>query len=550
MNHSIFRTNSVVLAASLLLAMALGFCKAAVCQDVSSAQPGVSSPAPLGDRISLDLSDLSGLTSSQISKDSYILAPGDSLSVNAQSPSGSLYLVNPEHSDREDSALVTVSPSGNIYLPLLGSLVVMGKSVAQVEEEIRSGLNKYIKHFTIDVSLAKPRTLLVWTGGDAEVLGPRAVSRAETASSAVLKSRINQSGSSRRIEITRNAKKMILDPYRVVVFGDSTADIMLESGDSIYVPPVTRWVNVDGEVVREGRFEMVPLSGPGETFCVRHLLQLAVGPTPMAALDKAEVDRIGPDGLKTSMKLDLRTPDSQNMVLQPGDTLVVPSIASFQPIIRMIGEFKGDGVYQRVVSGVSKDSSSPGIEVQNKSGIYSLKLGQTAGDVIMQTGGVTPQADLKRAYIIRTSGETVKIPLDLNSLIVKGDKSSDVGLESGDELVLPANENKIHVFGEVKSPGSYAYSPSRTIIDYLGDAGGPTQKARLSQARIVRGTPDAPKIMVMDLKRAITGKPMQSNPTLEAGDLIYIPSKAIGGWQDISQIIISTYSLTSILGLR
>jgi protein involved in polysaccharide export with SLBB domain len=554
MNQSIFSKNAILIILSVFLAVTLGICKPAVCQDRAGGDSTRASVDAPGDRISLNSFQASTLVSKPLPKNSYMLGPGDSLSVHVQSRSGVDYLANPENATKENPTIVTVSPSGSISLPLLGNLNVLGKSVEQVENEIRDGLAKYIKYFTIDVSLTAPRTLFVWIGGETNIIGPLAVSRTETASSVVLKSGIHDNGSARRVEIVRDGKKLTLDPYRVMIFGDSSADVELESGDRIYVPAVTRWVEASGEVVRGGRYEMATLSGSDGKFRVRDLLQLAVGPTPMAALDKSRIDRVGADGNKVSIRLDLsgKKPADLDIMMYPGDALVLPSISAFQPIIRMIGEFKGDGVYQRVVSGTSKDaSSSPGVEVQNKSGIYYLKQGETAGDVITQTGGITPQADLKRAHIVRKeSGGTTKIPLDLERLLVKNDKSADVALQSGDVLVLPANEDKVHVFGEVKSPGSYAYSPSRRLIDYLGDAGGPTEKSKLSQVRIVRGTSDAPQITVMDLKEAITGKSGGSNPILEAGDLVYIPTKGISNWQDMSQIIISTYSLTTLLGLR
>lgn len=548
MKCDIIRRNTIFLAGFLAILLTFSICRTAVSQE----KPDESILNTPGDRISLTSLQTSESTYRPLAKDTYSLGPGDVLSVNVQSRSGANYLANPENASKENPTLVTVSPACTIHLPLLGDLKVEGKNVSQIESEIRKGLEKYIKHFTVYVSLEKPRVLFVWISGEAADVGPRTVSRLESASSAVLRSRVNEAGSTRSIEILRGGKKLILDPYRVMVFGDASSDLDLESGDRIYVPPVTRVAEISGEAIRPGRYEMVPLSGARDSFRVRDLLQLAIGPTPTAALDRAEVDRIGANGKKVSIKIDLssETAAGLDFALQSGDELVIPSVSKFQPIVRMIGEFKGDGVYQRAASSAGKDAAA-GVVIQNKSGIYSLKQGQTAGDVITQTGGVTPQADLRKAHILRRESErTVVMPLDLDRLLVKNDRSADIRLQSGDELVLPALEDKVHVFGEVKTPGSYAYSPSRRLIDYLGDAGGPNEKSRLSQVRIVRVMSGSPQVVVLNVSSAIKGKSTEQNPILEAGDLIYVPSKGIGSWQDFSQLIISTYSLSTLVGIR
>jgi len=167
------------------------------------------------------------------------------------------------------------------------------------------------------------------------------------------------------------------------------------------VPPVTEYVEVKGEVTRPGRYEMTPFDGG--RFSVPDLIKLSLGATPAAALDRAFIERIDNDGRKSAITADLRD-GSESIPLQPGDVLVVPSVEAFQPMLRLIGEFRGDGVYQRT-------PGSTEIDVENRSGIYFLKRGQTVLDVISATGGVTPQADLKRAHIERKEdGKIRSIP--------------------------------------------------------------------------------------------------------------------------------------------
>jgi protein involved in polysaccharide export with SLBB domain len=364
-----------------------------------------------------------------------------------------------------------------------------------------------------------------------------------TATLAALQSSIKPTGSTRRITLVRGKDRKTVDLYKMSITGDVSGDIPLQPGDSVYIPPVTDYVEIDGEITRPGKYEMFAVTGGSGSFTVRDLVELSLGLTPSAAKDKAYIERIGDDGLKKLVNLDLRDMakgKDANLALQPGDKLVIPTISIYQPIIRLIGEFKGEGVYQRA-TGMST------LEVQNKSGIYFIKQGQTVLDIISATGGVTPQADLTRGHIERTENGVQRIiPIDLERLMVKGDKTADIALQNGDSIVLPAVADKIHVFGEVKSPGSFVYSPNRRLVDYIGDAGGPTSLAKLTLVSVVRVTNGKPDVRKYNAQNAMRGNSAQDNPVLEPGDIVYITPKFVSDWRDAVQLVFTAFSLRAL----
>ncbi|HUV04327.1 MAG TPA: SLBB domain-containing protein [Armatimonadota bacterium] len=508
--------------------------------------PAISSGPP-GDRVICQIKNLDQWIPAALSREGYRIGPGDTISVNVQGKASWKYQVRPDAGADVDPNEVQVTPGGDIYLPLLGKIRAAGKSVVELEDAIRTGLSKYVKSFDVAVAVSRVRTVNVWISGEVENPGPQILPAVSTVSLAVLQAGIKPTGSTRRITLIRGATRRTVDLYKMTITGNLEDDIPLEPGDSVHVPPVASYVEAAGELTRPGRFEMVGMGGGSDNFRSRDLTALALGTTPAAALDKAFVEQIGEDGKKIALDVNLRrladSPDD-NPVLQPGDRLVVPSISAFQPMIRLIGEFKGSGVYQRAPGETETD-------IENKTGIYYLKQGQTVRDVIIAVGGVTPQADLKRARIERKEsgapGGTRIIPVDLERLLNNDDKSADVALMNGDTLILPAVADKIHVFGEVKSAGSYVYSPNRRLVDYLGDAGGPTERAKLTEISVVRVTEDTPKALRFDVKRAIRGAYAKGNPELEPGDIVYVPSKIIAGWRDAVQIIITGLTLTSLL---
>lgn len=508
-----------------------------------------SADAP-GDRIVSASKDLEQWIPAALPRDAYCVGPGDTLAIHVRGKAELDYHVRPVvgPEDNPDESIVT--PGGEIYLPLAGNVEVAGKTVIEIEDIVHAGLGKYIKHFDVSVAVAKVRTVNVWISGEAENPGPQILPAVSTVSLAALQSGIKPTGSTRRITLIRGDDRHVVDLYGMAVTGNVAADIPLQPGDCVHIPAVTDYVEITGEVVRPGQYEMVSISADSGDFRVRDLVELALGTLPTAALDKAFAERIGEDSKKKAISINLLDPTTASVALERGDKLVIPSISAFQPMIRLIGEFKGDDVYQRVPVGPG-ESGSQRENVQNKSGIYFLKQGQTVLDVIAATGGVTPQADLKRAYIERLdgeqSGQTRTIPVDLERLLISGDKTADMALLNGDCLVLPALADKVHVFGEVEQPGSFVYGPNRRLIDYLGDAGGPTEMAKLTEVSVVRGTADKPKITKFNAKSAMRGTSMRGNPILEPGDIVFVPSKFIAGWRDALQIVFTSLSLTSLL---
>lgn len=514
----------------------------ATAQDVSP-NPSVA-PSDLmlpGDRVTCVIHDLEGWIPAILTTGDYRIGAGDTLRINVQGKASLGYKANPDVGRDADPNEVVVSPGGDIYLPLVGKVLVAGKTVSEIEQLIRTELSKYIKEFEVFVSVSKVRTVNVWLSGEVVNPGPRALPAVSTVSLAVLQAGVKPTGSTRRITLVQGKKKETIDLFKMMLTGDVGGDVPLEPGGVIHVPAVTKYVEVIGEVTRPGRYEMIGLSG-GDDFRVRDLLKLSRGVLPSGALDKCFIERIGESGNKEAIACNLGTPEGLDMLLESGDVLVVPSVSAYQPMIRLIGEFKGEGVYQRMPGGTATD-------VENKSGIYFLKQGQTVRDVITATGGVTPQADLKRAYIQRKdeSGHITTIPLDLERLLIHGDVSVDVRLVNGDSLVVPAVADRVYVFGDVKSPGSFVYSPKRRLVDYLGDAGGPTDRARLSSVSVVRGTLESPTILRFDVKSAIRGTSTEENPELEPGDIVYVPSKIVSGWRDALQLMFTSVSLMSLV---
>ena len=119
---------------------------------------------------------------------------------------------------------------------------------------------------------------------------------------------------------------------------------------------------------------------------------LPPAPAPSSPAE-ARLTRIGPDGKKTTLPLDLtqalKAP--ADVELQPGDGVYVPPLAVVQDVIEARGAFNGTSELGRTTT-----AGKPTI-VQR----FELAGGERVLDVVQRAGGVAPFADLSRAVIER-----------------------------------------------------------------------------------------------------------------------------------------------------
>jgi protein involved in polysaccharide export with SLBB domain len=516
------------------------------CVDGAYSQSNSTLGAPSGDRITLQNDQRAGLGSTQAVSgpvgDDYVLGPGDVLNIVVKGRVDLGYHVNQAKLEGSTSAnpdQITVNPGGWIVIPIAGPIRVAGKTVSELTEAVKSALSDYFKNFNVVVTLASPRMMKVFVNGYVLNPGAHTVSGTSTLLEALLAAGIDVNGSTRRVELRRNGTVRTVDIYSVVIKGQLDANPTLESGDTIFVPQVTRWVEVDGEVTRSGRYELIP------GMRIKDLLDLSMGVTPLGMASKAIIDRTESEGSVVAVRVDAEkacasSGSSDNIELKNGDVLRIPNLSEYMPVIRMVGEFVGRGVYQRALGSETE-------QVLNKNGVFMLAKGKTAGEVIRETGGVTPQADLRNARIERASnGKKEVVAFNLEKLLRENDVSADVTLQNGDTIILPALSDSIYVFGAVGRPGSIAYTPGKKVSDYIGDAGGQTKAGRLSHVRIIRGDPKNPVIMNCDVTKGIRdgGK---NNPFLEPGDTVFIAEREFSGWRDVISVFTTIRLLQSLV---
>ena len=118
-------------------------------------------------------------------------------------------------------------------------------------------------------------------------------------------------------------------------------------------------------------------------------------------------------------------------------------------------------------------------------------------------------------------------------------------LQDGDQVVVPSQdgrvapipviEDQVYVVGNVKEPGPFPYVRNRSVLDYIGLAGGGDDRAKLSATVVHRRDAE------LDAKQVAAVQP---------GDMIVVPEKRLKWWQDyvviltaISSVVLSTIAV-------
>src|SRR5690606_21110595 len=120
----------------------------------------------------------------------------------------------------------------------------------------------------------------------------------------------------------------------------------------------------------------------------------------------------------------------------------------------------------------------------------------------------TPAAALRRAHVLRQSQQ---IPLDLESVLKDGKQNPEVlgfTFQAGDVLVIPENQARVGVMGQVARPAYYALPEKpedSTVLKVLALSGGPLADADLQDATITRQENGVSKVIPVDIAALLNG---------------------------------------------
>lgn len=373
----------------------------------------------------------------------YIVSPGDEINIQVYGK------LNEQYS-------LVVRRDGFINIPNLGPFSVVGKRFSQVREELHSKFQQQIIGVQIAVSMGELHAMQVYILGDARQPGAYQLSSLATATQAILAAGgIADSGSLRQIQVRRGSSVVAeIDLYQLLLHGDNTGDIRLQSGDAVFISPAGPRVEVDGEVLRPAIYEL-----PKNKIALRDVLDYAGGMLPSAYKPGVRVERMSPDGLDV-FSLDASGTESRRFVLQGGDKLRVDQTnEGYRNSIQLAGAFINPGQH----------GFSPGMQIAD---LFRKPKSVLRND-----------ADASIAIVVRKEeGQRISVLyVPIPEVLARPDSDRNIVLQAEDEiLVLPAFV--VQPYPDPKDAAEQELEDS-TKKELIGNA----KNQLSSQARSLRG---------------------------------------------------------------
>ncbi len=477
----------------------------------------------------------------------YLLGPGDELV---------LILTG----DVEQGYQLPVTREGFIVIPQVGQLYVANLTMDQLRDLLFSRLSRVYSgvrrgaaattHF--DVSVSRVRSNQVFVTGEVVRPGAYTVSALGTVMNALYAAGgPTERGNFRAVRVMRGGDLITtMDLYDYLLAGDTKNDLRLQQGDVVFVPPVARRVAIEGAVVRPALYDLAQ----GQD--LRELIQMAGGLLPEAYTGRAQIERVLPP--------DQRLPGGRDRTVLDADLADVLGTGA--------APFRLDPDDRITIFSVT-------VPVRNRvvirgavwrPGTYQIDPGMKMTQLIVEAGGLRPDAYLQRAHLVRLNPDSTRvlIPVSLVGIPPQGAPDSggpdtaapsrsvptghldyDPDLQEFDEVTVYSRsgfrpERQITVYGNVLHPGAFAFTDSMTLRDAVMKAGGLRDDAYLLEAEISR-IPQSrmPGELAQTLKVPLdssyvfdpTGHlvrpsgPHTPSPVLEPYDNIFI--RRVPGWE-------------------
>ncbi len=333
--------------------------------------------------------------------DDYTIGPGDVFQVSLFGTESNQYYL-------------PVQRDGWIDFPALGPIAVSGMSFADARKVVADRVAREKLGVRTSITLEQLKSIQLAVSGEVNRPGvyvvPSLVSVIQLLN---LAGGATDVGALRRVRLLRAGERLDIDLYDFIISGERSDVIGLKPGDRLHLPAVAAAVHVKGAVRRSGVYEILP----GET--LEHLINMAGGLAPDAALGEAVLRRYAEDGEQQIVDVDLRAGDGRRQALSDGMILRVPRASEFTATrVEVKGEVTVPGVRQW----------REGMRLSHL--FRDLRRDLNVG-----------RADLDQGYIVRTDGETRELSFlsfSLRKMFRQPGSEQDPLLQQEDVvLVLP-----------------------------------------------------------------------------------------------------------------
>lgn len=446
------------------------------------------------------------LSEVQVNPD-YVIGPGDALQIRAWG----MVSIDVD---------ATVSRSGEIYLPEVGSVRVSGVRYRDLQGYLKKAVGRIFRNFELSASVAQTRSVQIYVVGNAFRPGAYTLSAMSTILNALFMSGgPSTTGSLRNIKLKRGSEPMVsFDLYTLLLFGDKSSDVALKDGDVLYIPPVGPQVALLGDVKNPAIYELKQKTS------VADLVGWAGGFESSADLKNVIVDKNIDGNYKTLAELQSDWMSIQSglskLQVMPTDIFRIISPGSYpievkikRSFVRIDGEVEKSGVYELQPGETLKGLITRVGGATEKGFLYGTKLTResirrqqqqkiresidryekdvetsakqriSSANSATDAASVTAELDAQRRIVqkLRSFKPEGRIILSLKNSEIQLDTMPEFPLRDGDQIYVPEKPTTVDVIGAVYNQSTFIYTAGNSVSDYLTIAGGVTSTGHRSE---------------------------------------------------------------------
>jgi protein involved in polysaccharide export with SLBB domain len=425
-------------------------------------------------------------------------AMGDGLNANYQIKPGDQITVRAWGAFEFDRVL-PVDAQGNIFIPGSGPLNVEGQNSQQVDNSVRRAITSvYPENVQVYTNVQGVQPVAVFVTGYVENPGRYA----GTPNDSVLyfldqAGGIDQDlGSYRQIRVMRNERTVAtVDLYDFLIKG-TIARPQFQDGDTVVVEERGPAIAVGGDVHREHRYELLGNQLSGAELV--NLARLKSGVSHVLLRGDREQ---GP--VAQYFPIDL----FYGQTIRSGDEVIFSADQRSETIVVEVeGSYYGPSRFALPRNALLSELLDAIAVPENMTAVESISLqresvrqqqAQSLQDSLRRLEttylGASSRTDeeaqirLQEAELIERFIERARELEPSGRLVVASSNGiSDIRLQDGDVITIPEISDSVLISGEVLVPQAAVYRPGTSVIDYVKNAGGFTERADKDQILLVR----------------------------------------------------------------
>ena len=390
----------------------------------------------------------------------------------------------------------TVDPQGNIFIPNIGPVKVLGVSNGQLQSLIESQVRRvYVANVGVYASLEQAQPVKVLVTGFVNQPGNYGGLANDTALAYLDRAGgvDPERGSYINIQIMRNGRLLQnVDLYEFLVQG-KIRPFSFRDGDVIVVGSRTHTFNISGEVYNAYDFEF---DRPEVTVAQA----LSVAKLKPGATNVSIMRRQGAEYRSEYYSL----AQAQNVYIQDGDVLTVTADRYAGTIqVRVEGAHNGahaivlpyGAKLSDVLTQLNPNSLAevealqlfrPSVALRQKE-MIDVSLNKLEEATFNARSSTQEEANLrvKDAELVKQFIAKARQVEPKGQVVLNPDTFADVILEQGDILRIPERTSVVMVHGEVAFPNGVEFQKNQTAKDYIEKVGGFSQKSNKSKVIVM-----------------------------------------------------------------